>query len=299
MQLRARLHPLNDESRATLLRLLPAKHGRPTSDRYPVGVGDEILHTIFKEGDAAGGFAVSAEAVFTKRERRSVTHFEVVCKKYVPESEIDYEHNADLCDGTPPISAGGEAPIRLPSGFGLTRIKLKPNMVGAIGQWTLEYIIGSAVFQVFEQAQFSGWSAKPVLNLRTQSPFSEVVQLFSDAVLSPCTIDCSVERIQSAFPEEDGHLRHLGCLSYPAAALEDVPDFARTAEPWGGWNGLSSWVVSARVADAFAAHKLRGWAFRPVMVTESDLYRHYLQAWQVLCEAVARSQRSEFDGGRW
>ncbi len=299
MLLRARLHPLSDDSRAILKRLLPAKSMRPTSDRYPVTVGDEILFKILQEGDSAGGFWVSAEAVFTKTELRSITHLETVCRKFIPESEKDYEHNANLYKKTKLISAGGEAPISLPYGFALTRIRLKPNMVGAIGEWTEEYVIGSAVVKVFEQAKFTGWSVKPVLNLKTQSPHPDFVQIFSDAILSAVMIDCSVERIKSAYPEENGHLRHLGCLSYPTIALENIPDFARTAEPWGGWHGQSSWVVSSRVAKAFTEHKLRGWAFRPVMVTESDLYRQYLEEWQVLCEAVARSTRSTFDGGRW
>ncbi len=184
-------------------------------------------------------------------------------------------------------------------GGALTRIKLKPNMVGAIGDWTSEYVIGPGVVAAFEREGLSGWSAETVLNSNTRLPHPEFVQIFSDSFSRPGVIDCSVERIRSDFASEDGRLRHLGCLSYAAAHLADLPDFARTAEPWGGWNGSPSWVVSSRVANAFAAHKLRGWTFRPVLTTESDLYRQYLDQWQALCEWVADSSRSEFDGGRW
>jgi hypothetical protein len=299
MQLRARLHPTGDDSRAILERSPAIKGAEATSDRYPVAVTGGNLSAILQGGDGAGGFWVSAEAAFSKSELGAVTHFEVVCRKFIPESARDTEHNADLIARAPRIAAGGEHPIILPHGFALSRIPLKPNGVGAIGDWTAEYVIGSAVARVFEQAGLTGWSVKPVLNLSTQSPQPGFAHLFSDTLMAPAGIDCSVERIQSAFPEEDGALRHLGCLSYPASALESTPDFSRTAEPWGGWHGLCSWIVSARVVKACTESKLRGWAFRPVLIAESDLYRQYLGQWRLLCQAVSESGLSQFDGGRW
>lgn len=299
MHLTARLHPLCNKSRDIVERLVPVKSGRITSDRYPVPVDDKILMKILQEADSAEGYWVSGETVFTKGELRDVSHFEAVCRKYVSESPVDYEHNANVVQKTSVVWAGAEKPIRLPFGFALTRIKMRPHMVAAIGDWTEEYVIGSAVVQAFEQAKLTGWSMKPVLNPKMQSHHTDFVQIYSDAVLDAALFDCSVERLKSEWTEENGHLRHLGCLAYPASALEHKLDFARTAEPWGGGHGQLSWVVSSRVVEVFVKNKLRGWAFRPVMLEGSGLYRQYIELWKALCSAVSESKKSKFDGGRW
>ena len=197
------------------------------------------------------------------------------------------------------IDAGAHSPIRLVAGFTLSRIQMKPNTVGSIGDWTGEYVIGSAVGEVFKEAGLSGLSLEPVTNPKTGLPHEGYFQIYSKDILAAATIDCSVERVRSRFQEEDGHLRHLGCLSYPAVALVSRPDFSRTAEPWNGWHGWPSWVVTARVVSAFKQSKCRGWHFRPVLTTESDLYSQYISQWQQLCSAVAQTRKSQFDGGRW
>lgn len=62
--------------------------------------------------------------------------------------------------------------------------------------------------------------------------------------------------------------------------------------------GTPSWVVSSRVVSAFRENKLRGWAFRPVLVKESELYASYLTFWAQLNELIAGCSHSMFDGGR-
>ena len=118
-------------------------------------------------------------------------------------------------------------------------------MVGAIGDWTQEYVIGSGVAKLFQKAKLTGLSILPVRNPKTGAAHEGFSQIFSESILKPATIDCSVERIKSAFPSEDGQLQHMGCLSYAAADLEDTTDFSRTAEPWGGggMDGRSGWSV--------------------------------------------------------
>ncbi len=46
-----------------------------------------------------------------------------------------------------------------------------------------------------------------------------------------------------------------------------------------------------------ALGKLRGWAFRPVLVQETELYSSYISQWTQLNELVAQCSRSMFDGG--
>jgi hypothetical protein len=298
VQLTARLFPLGG-SREVMKSLLPPEELVFQSGRCPVALEDPNLRRILDAGDSSDGFWVAGEAIFSATELREVSHFELVCRSVVQETESDYKANAIVCERIALVDAGGHAPIRLVTGFTLSRIRLKPNVVGSIGDWTGEFVIPSGVAKVFEAAGLRGFSLEPIANPKTGLAHEGYFQIYSKSVVAAATIDCSVERIQSCFPEENGHLRHLGCLSYPAAALAHRPDFNRTAEPWGGWHGWPSWVVSSRVVSAFKGSKCRGWHFRPVLITDTELYSQYIGQWEQLCDAVARTRKSQFDGGRW
>jgi hypothetical protein len=299
MKLYARLFPLCDNSQQILDVLLKNGVPRVVSARWPVAVDSPILAEILQAGESTKGFWVSGEAVFSQTELTEVSHYEAVCRKFVKESPADYEANAAACARAPLFDAGGDSPIRLASGFSLSRIPLKPNMVGAIGDWTQEYVVGSRTTGVFNSSALTGFCLRPISNPNRSSPYKDFFQLFSDFVLHPTVIDCSIERITSSSPGENGQLRHLGCLSYAESDLADTPDFSRTAEPWGGWHGWPLWVVRARVKQAFAAHKLRGWAFGPVLVSGTTLYDDYLKQWEQLSGLIRHCNRSKFDGGRW
>lgn len=298
MKLKAYLYPLGDDSLELLAALIPEKAREIVSARWSVALDDPVLPKILGSGDSTSGFWVSAEAVFSSAELRELSHFEIICRKFIPESNKDYELNMTACLRAPLTNRGGESPIRLATGFSLARISLKPNMVGAIGDWTGEYVIGSAVADTFKSNNFSGVTFLPVCNPKTDAPHAEFCQIYGDSVLEPVEMDCSIERIQSDEPEENGKLRHLGCLSYREENLVDKPDFLRTAEPWGGWWGWPSWVVSCGVVNTFRERKLRGWAFRPVLVADSKLHSFYLSQWIHLNELVSQCSGSTFDGGR-
>lgn len=146
MELRARLHPLTEASRARLLEVLsPAP--APTSDRYPVSVEDSALPRILAAGEAAGGYWVSGEAVLDAGELASVSHFEAVCRLLARETEADRERNTATVRAAPERDAGGFAPIRLVRGFVLSRPRLRPNQVAAL----------------FRTSHLRGWAFRPVL----------------------------------------------------------------------------------------------------------------------------------------
>jgi hypothetical protein len=303
VKLIARVFPFGSESTRLLLpRLSPRAVAAVKSSRYPIAIGDGLLGEILQAGDATGdakGFGIAGEAIFTPAELTLVTHYELVCRALVRESAADFAANDAVRARTPLVDAGGEAPIRLMADLSLDRIPLKPTMVGAIGDWTQEYIAGAAVTKTFRDARLTGVSYRPVARTASGTAHDGFVQLFSDAIMAPAAIDESVERLVSRVPEEHGRLRHLGNLAYPAAALRDRPDFNRTAEPWAGWHGWPSWVVTARVEQVFRAGKLRGWHFRPVLATESDLYADYAASWRTLRDIVRGTAKSRFEGGRW
>lgn len=299
MKLRAWLYPLDERSAEIVTRLAPLAAAEMVNGRYPLALGDPALPVVLDEAESVKGFWVSVQPVFSSAELRTVTHFELVCRKLISETRKDFEWNNAAKDTAPLFNAGGESPIRLARDLVLTHLRLKPNMAGGIGDWTQEYVVGPGVARAFQKAKFSGLSLLPVQNPKTATPHDGFFQIFSESILNPATIDCSVERINSAFLEENGQLRHLGCLSYAAADLVGTSDFSRTAEPWGGWHGWPLWVVRAKVREIFTKHKLRGWAFGPVLTTNTDLYADYLRQWERLSRLVAQCTKSQFSGGRW
>lgn len=299
MKLCAWLYPLDERSATIVAQRAPMAEAGMVNGRYPLTLDDPALPIVLDEGESVKGFWISVQVVFSPAELRTVTHFELICRKFITETRKDFEWNDAAKDKAPLYNAGGESPIRLARNLALTHIRLKPNMVGAIGDWTQEYVIGSGVATVFQEAKLSGLSLISIQNPKMGTPHEGFFQIFSDSILKPATVDCSVERINSAYSEENGQLRHLGCLSYPAADLGDSTDFNRTAEPWGGWHGWPLWVVRAKVRELFTKQKLRGWAFGPVLITNTDLYADYLRQWERLCRLVGQCTKSTFSGGRW
>lgn len=299
MRLRARLFPIGEGTQRILETHLPLREFVAQSARYPVDADNPVLQRILEAGEGAGGFWVSGEAVFSPGETRTITHFELASRSLVPEVGKDFEANDAVRAQSRLIEAGGERPIRLMRGLSLSHITLKPHMVGSVGEWLGEYIIGASVAQAFAQAGLTGFALIPVTNAKTQKAHEAYFQIFSDSILPPAVVDRSVERLSTRVAEEDGQLRHLGCLSYERAAVANAHDFNRSAEPWMGWHGWPSWVVSARVMQTFKQAKLRGWHFRPVLLTDTPLYQAYLAQWTKLRALVEGYPTSTMDGGRW
>ncbi len=297
MHLQARLFPRGAASQRLIDAALPPGRRQVTSSRVAVPLQD--VAALLDAGDAADGFGVNGEAVFAARDLAAVTHFELVCRKVLAEARRDSDANLALTRATPLVDAGGHAPIRLVAGLTLSRAALAPNAVGAIGDWTNEYAVGSAVAAALAAAGVTGYALVPLSKGASGSSHDDIRQIVSDQILPPAILDVSVERISSPHPEEDGHRRHLGCLAYDEASLHDRADINRTAEPWAGWHGWPAWVVSRRAVEVLRTSQVRGWHYRPVLIRERPLYGRYLADWHTLAAAVAATTRSRFEGGRW
>lgn len=298
MQITAWLYPKSDGSRDQLLRAIHPDEFQFISARYGVRVGSPALERILEAADGADGLGVSAGAVLSKPELQSLPFRELRRQSTAQESDRDHERNHAACTATPLQDFGAEEPIRLFQGISLSHVKIKPNFVAGVGEWTDEYVLGKGVQQVFAAAGLSGYSLVPVMNPKTGSAWPDIAQIYSTSVLPSSMRDASIDRIQSRFEEENGKLRQLGCLAYAPSALEGRPDFNRTGEPWMWW-GLPLWVVSSRVEHYFMQFRLRGWAFRPVFLAGSELYGEYLGAWHELRRLVSKTAKSSFEGGRW
>ncbi len=185
MKLTVYLHPLGDDSLELLDTLIPETARKIVSARWPVDSDDPALPKILRSGDSTSGFWVSAESVFTAAELREFSHFEVICRKLNRETDEDYDWNMAACLRAPLTDRGGDSPIRLATGFSLSRIAMKPNMIGAIGDWTGEYVVGSAVADAFKSNDFSGVAFLPVRNPKTDAPHAGFFQIYSESVLEP------------------------------------------------------------------------------------------------------------------
>jgi hypothetical protein len=60
--------------------------------------------------------------------------------------------------------------------------------------------------------------------------------------------------------------------------LEKALDFNRTGEPLESFE-FPDWVVRSSVRDCFVEHRLRGWAFEPVLELGTPPYEEYCELW--------------------
>jgi hypothetical protein len=217
--------------------LLPADGRTLKSGRYAIDIDDPLFRRILEAGDTARGFWVGGEPVWSVAELASFTHYELASRFVVRESRADFDANDAVRARTPLIDTGGPEPIRLMSGLFLSRVTLKPNMVGSVGDWTQEYVAASGAINTFKDAGLTGAQFLTVTNSKTGVAHDNCFQLYSEALLPAVVIDDSVETIVSPHREEHGRLRHLGCLAYAPAALHDRPDFNRLNPGVAGMGG--------------------------------------------------------------
>ncbi len=135
-------------------------------------------------------------------------------------------------------------------------------------------------------------SERPVFNPKTNGDRTDCSQLSCDSIMPPAAIDATTLDMTKELADEGGW-RELGCLTYELHEAGALPDFNRTAENWSN-SFIPVWVVSARVRDAFERHKLKGWAFRPVLEKDSPLHRTYTDAWSTLLAKVAVNPRNRW-----
>jgi len=119
-------------------------------------IDQPALRAAIASGERLGGLGVSAEWRLTEAELVSLSHFSVVCRLTVPESDAAYKRNYDMCQASPQIASGAGASIRLARGFCLSKASLKPNSVAGIGEWTGAYLAGEDVLEAFRQAGLTG-----------------------------------------------------------------------------------------------------------------------------------------------
>lgn len=252
----------------------------------------EMLERLLELTKHTSGFRLTSEMQFEAAELSAVEYYQLVNRKTVKESALDNSINIVNLHATDFLVTGDKLRIKLLTKIALSKINLKPNMVGHLDEWAEEFIITDLVAGVFGKCGLSGFDALPILNPKTRENHQNYFQLYAGNILPPAVRDASVVEIESRFAEEK-QLRHLGCLTYEMDSCVTVKDFNRTAEPWSS-NNLPVWVVSKGVVQCFRQNKLKGWAFRPVLDKQGDLYAEYIKKWTILRHKISLNPRNRF-----
>ena len=238
---------------------------------------DPRLGEFLGEAARLGPVDLNPWMTFTRAEVEQASFLRPRCRKVLTDSAQDFERmRADL-DSLP---WRGDDPLRrfrLPAQVSLTRIRLAPNQIAAVGQWSAEYVMPHTVRAVFEKAGLTGMEVRPVIHTRTSAPVDDYHHLYSENLLGPRHLDVASPALRSAHPEEQGY-DAMGCLCYPPAALARALDFNRTGERIVSFE-FPDWVVRAPVRACFREHGLRGWAFEPVLEVGTELYARYDSLW--------------------
>jgi hypothetical protein len=285
---------VRDDARAALLR--DAELSRTCNLSAPVielDADDPRFDRVLELTKDTSGCWLNPIMRFTAAEMRAARYFQLEGRKVVLETGPDYDLNRARLDGVGFCRAEGRSlGIKLIDRIALSRIALPPNSVGLASDWMAEFVVGRAVAAIFEQERLTGYSPRPVFNPKTGGNHTDHFQLYCESIMPAAELDATTLNLTKELPEEGGW-RELGCLTYELRGTDAIADFNRTAENWSS-NSIPVWVVSARVRDCFERHKLKGWAFRPVLEKDSPLHRAYTDDWSTLLAKVAVNPRNRW-----
>jgi hypothetical protein len=285
---------VRDDARAALLRDVDLS--RTCNLSAPVielDAGDPRFDRVLELTRDTSGCWLNPIMRFTAAETRAAHYYQLEGRKLVLETGPDNDLNRARLAGVGFYSAGGRSlPIKLIDRLALSRVALPPNAVGLAGDWMAEFVVGRGVAAIFEQERLTGYTLRPVFDPKTKGDRTDCSQLYCESIMPPAEIDATTLNMAKDLPDEGGW-RELGCLTYELHEAGAIADFNRTAENWSN-SFIPVWVVSARVREAFERHKLKGWAFRPVLEKNSPLHRTYMDAWSTLLAKAALNPRNRW-----
>ncbi len=246
---------------------------------------NERLDEFLRIAARSGVIDLNPWMTFTRADLEDAKFFRLRPRKVVEDTAADYNRLRDHTNGLPWSGDDPYHRCRLPQRLWLSKIRLPPNQVAVVGQWTAEYVVPQAVRRIFEDAGLSGVEFRPITHTRTGASHDGFFHLYGGRFLGPRTADIATREIYSPDPAERGR-EALGCFCYDANALVGALDFNRTAEADVGFE-FPEWVVSPRVRQLFEARLLKGWAFEPVLSTGSRRHRDYEALWASLYRLLA------------
>jgi hypothetical protein len=216
----------------------------------------------------------------TPAELESCSHFEALCRSTVGQSRADSKATMSAYhqDTLHPTASRWE--VRLPQRIWLSK-PVAEKAILHVDQWTGEYVVGPQVAQALRDSGLTGFELRPVLHQKVESPPDAARHLVAQNLLPAVVEDGTTFETFDEGPRQPSQPRRYGLLTYAQGALDDSPDLARTAEPWGAWR-TPVWIARQRARAWFESAQVRGWQFQPVLTAGSRLHAEHTQRWEDL-----------------
>lgn len=246
---------------------------------------DERLAGFLRAAAARGTFDLNPWMTFTAADVSAADFLRPRPRKVVADTTADFERMRSEFDELPWVGSDPKRRFRLPTRLSLSKISLRPNQVGAVGQWTAEYVVPSLVRNLIEDAGLSGIEFRPVYHTRTGRPYDHYFHLYSGHTLGDRILDIASPEIPSSRDDEQGY-DAMGCYCYDGETLAQAQDFNRSGERNVSFE-FPDWIVRAPVRQLFAEHGLKGWAFEPVLLRGSPAGETYNDLWSSFYELLA------------
>jgi hypothetical protein len=213
-------------------------------------------------------------------ELQACSHFEAVCRSTIGQTRADSKATMAAYHQDTLHPTASRWAVRLPQRIFLS----KPVADGAIShvdERTGDYVLGPQVAQALRDSGLTGFELRPVLHHKTGEAHEAGHHLVARTLLPAALEDATTFETFDDGPRQPSTPRRYGLLTYAEGALEDSPDLARTAEPWGSWR-TPVWIVRQRARAWFEQQQVRGWKFQPVLAAGSRLHAEHTQRWSDL-----------------
>ena len=214
----------------------------------------------------------------TPAELQSATHYEVLCRSTIGQTRADSKATMAAYHMERLQPTASRWPVRLPQRIYLSK-PVPAAAISHVDQWTGEYVLGAQAADALRASELTGYELKPVLHHKTGEGHEVGHHLVARELLPPVVEDATTFETFDDGPHKPSTPRRYGLLTYASGALDDAPDLARTAEPWGDWS-TPLWIVRRSARQWFDAAQLRGWGFLPVLTEGTPLQREHVQRWQ-------------------
>ncbi|MDB5897064.1 MAG: hypothetical protein JWP22_1781 [Ramlibacter sp.] len=223
-------------------------------------------------------------------ELESASHAEAVARSSIGQSRADSKATMAAYHVENLHPTASRWPVRLPQRIYLSK-PVADTAISHVDEWTGEYVLGAQAAQALRTSGLTGFELRPVLDHKTGTPHEAGHHLVAQKLLPAALEDRTTFETFDDGPRQPSTPRRYGLLSYAAGALQESPDLARTAEPWGAWR-TPVWIVRQRARAWFDAAQVRGWKFQPVLDAGSKLHADHTNKWEQVLGTLQRAGAS-------
>jgi len=216
----------------------------------------------------------------TPAELESCSHFEALCRSTVGQSRADSKATMSAYHQDTLHPTASRWAVRLPQRIWLSK-PVADKAILHVDEWTGEYVMGPQAAQALRASGLTGFELRPVLHQKADSAEGAAQHLVAQNLLPAAEEDGTTFETFDDGPRQPSTPRRYGLLTYAEGALEDSPDLARTAEPWGAWR-TPVWIVRQQARAWFESAEVRGWKFQPVLAAGTRLHAEHSQRWEDL-----------------